>query len=205
MLEERLKIRDNGRGDDTDLVRRAKAGDRDAMGELFLGHVQAVRRLLVSVIGPGAELDDLTQDVFIQVHKSLRRFRGDAGFSTWLHRLTVNVAISHLRKKKNARMEVNFNRVGREAGVSMTTPHDVSATRQMLTRLYAILETVSPSRRAAFVLFEIEGYSLAELAGTLGISRPAAKSRVWFARREVMKKAASDEVLRPLVEEMRRK
>ena len=189
--------------DEARLVSRARTGDVEALGDLFVYHVGSVRRLLVSVIGPGAELDDLAQDIFLQVYRSLGHFRGDSGFATWLHRLTINTAISHIRKKKRNMTPIEPSLANSFGGVSKDSPHDSQVVKEMVRRLYAILDTISPKRRAAFVLFEIEGVNLVELAKILGVSRAAAKSRVWFARKEIRKKAAEDDYLRPLLMELK--
>jgi RNA polymerase sigma-70 factor (ECF subfamily) len=187
--------------DDQDLVRRAQAGDREAIGDLFVLHSQAVRRLLRSVIGPNADLDDLTQEVFLRAHRSLHGFKGKSRFATWLHRLTVNTAISHLRKMKNKNVLMDPAVLEVVAGDDSASVHESAIGREMVRRLYKILNTVSHKRRAAFTLFEIEGRSLASMAEILGISRASAKSRVWFARREISRKAGDDPYLGPLLAE----
>lgn len=185
--------------EDQALVERAQAGDREALGELFVRHASTVRRLLASVIGPGADLDDLTQDVFVQVHRSLPRFRREARFTTWLHRVTVNTAISFLRKPRGRVLPTEPQALDRVAGDSGADPHRAHVGREMVRRLYRVLDTLTPKRRVAYTLFEIEGRSIAEVASCLGVPITVAKSRIWFARREVVKKSAEDEYLGPLI------
>ena len=203
ILTEGMTVEQREARDDQDLVRRAQAGDREATGDLFVLHSHAVRRLLASVIGPGADLDDLTQEVFLRAHRSLHGFRGESRFSTWLHRLTVNTAVSHLRKMKNKHVFMDPVVLEVVAGDDSASVHDCAMGREMIRRLYRILDTVSHKRRAAFTLFEIEGRSLASLAEILGISRASAKSRVWFARREITRKAGDDPYLGPLLRELK--
>ena len=83
------------------LVARARAGDRAAFRKLFERHRNDVSRLAYRMVGPRSDLEDLVQEVFVQVHKSLRDFRGEARFSTWLHRVTVNVVLMHRRAEKS--------------------------------------------------------------------------------------------------------
>ena len=201
ILTEGMTVEQRAVQDDQDLVRRAQAGDREAIGDLFVLHSQAVRRLLRSVIGPNADLDDLTQEVFLRVHRSLHGFKGKSRFATWLHRLTVNTAISHLRKMKNKNVLMDPAVLEVVAGDDSASVHESAIGREMVRRLYKILDTVSHKRRAAFTLFEIEGRSLASMAEILGISRASAKSRVWFARREITRKAGDDPYLGPLLAE----
>lgn len=190
--------------EDLALVEQAQAGDRDALGELFVRHSGTVRRLLASVVGPGADLDDLTQDVFVQVHRSLPRFRRESRFGTWLHRVTVNTAISHLRRLRSGVVPTEPQAIDRLAAGDAADPHRAHLGREMVRRLYRILDALTPKRRAAYALFEIEGRSIAEVADILGVPVAVAKSRIWFARREVRKQAAGDEILGPLIEELGR-
>ena len=190
--------------EDLALVERAQAGDRDALGELFVRHSTAVRRLLASVIGPGADLDDLTQDVFVQVHRSLPRFRRESRFSTWLHRITVNTAISFLRKPRGRVLPTEPQALDRVAAANVADPHRSHEGREMVRRLYRVLDSLSPKRRVAYTLFEIEGRTIAEVAAYLSVPVTVAKSRIWFARREVKKKSAEDEYLGQLIEELKR-
>ena len=201
ILTEGMTVEQRAVQDDQDLVRRAQAGDREAIGDLFVLHSHAVRRLLRSVIGPNADLDDLTQEVFLRAHRSLHGFKGKSRFATWLHRLTVNTAISHLRKMKNKNVLMDPAVLEVVAGDDSASVHESAIGREMVRRLYEILDTVSHKRRAAFTLFEIEGHSLASMAEILGISRASAKSRVWFARREITRKAGDDPYLGPLLAE----
>jgi RNA polymerase sigma-70 factor (ECF subfamily) len=188
-------------GGDT-LVARARSGDPEALGALFVAHATATRRLLRSVLGPDHDLDDLAQEVFVQVHRSIRSFRGDSGFSTWLHRLTVNTAVSHLRSRARRRARLEAAKPITPPTSLEPGPEDRAGAREMLRRLYAILEAMPVKRRVAFTLFELEGLPLERLSEVLGISVQAAKSRVFFARREVITRAAADPCLAALIEEI---
>ena len=184
------------------LVARARSGDAEALGALFVAHATATRRLLRSTLGPDDEIDDVAQEVFVQVHRSIGRFRGESGFSTWLHRLTVNTAVSHLRSRARRRARLG-------AAPPITPPaspepraDDRAGAREMLRRLYAILDRLPVKRRVAFSLFELEGLTLERLSEVLGVPLATAKSRVFFARREVIARAAADPCLAALIEEI---
>ncbi|MCP4680384.1 MAG: RNA polymerase sigma factor [Deltaproteobacteria bacterium] len=189
---------------DRELVTRAQAGDREALGELFIRHSMSVRRLLISVIGPCSDLDDLAQDVFVQVHRSLPKFRSEARFGTWLHRLTVNVAISYLRRPRWRQVARDPVSLDQEVDAGGTDAHDKLAAREMVRRFYAVLDTLTPKRRVAFALFAVQGYSIAEAAKIVGVKTPMMKSRIWFARRDVFKKARRDPHLGELLRELER-
>ena len=187
---------------DGPLVERAQAGDRDALGELFLRHSQSVRRLLASVIGSTDELDDLVQEVFIQVHRSLPGFRGEARFSTWLHQVTVFAAYNYLRKPRRRWVPTDpetFNNMSSPEGEA---PHSKLYGKESLLRLHNILDSIKPKKRVAFVLFAVEGHSVGEVARIVKAPVPTVKSRIWFARRELRKKARRDPYLGQLLEEL---
>jgi RNA polymerase sigma-70 factor (ECF subfamily) len=194
------RIADRWEDKDRPLVDRAQAGDREALGELFVRHAQAVRRLLAGVIGPTSELDDLVQDVFIQVFKSLPSFRGDARFSTWLHQVTMYAAYNHLRRPRR----VTLADPEELAAVSAEgdAPQERLHGRETMRRLNAILATIKPKKRIAFILFAVEGYSIGEVSEMVGAPVPTVKSRVWFARRELRKKARRDPVLGQVLAEL---
>lgn len=195
------RIADRKEDADRPLVEAAQAGDREALGELFVRHAHLVRRLLASVIGSTAELDDLTQDVFIQVFRSLPTFRGDSRFTTWLHQVTMYAAYNHLRRPRRTTVtepdELAAIGTGEEEG-----PHARLHCRDTLRRLNAILETIKPKKRIAFILFAVEGYSIGEVSELVGAPIPTVKSRVWFARRELRKKAKRDPVLAQVLSEL---
>jgi RNA polymerase sigma-70 factor (ECF subfamily) len=188
-----------GDADET-LVARAKANDIEALGELFVRHSATLRRLLLSVVGPTPDLDDLVQEVFLNVHKSLSGYRGAARFSTWLHRVAVNTALGHLRRPRRT---VPIEREALEAKPSPTCDlHSLTVGREMVRRLYAILDTMSPKRRTALTLFKIHGVPQKEMCKLLGVPLAVVKSRIFFAKRELEKKAGADPYLAPLLSEL---
>jgi RNA polymerase sigma-70 factor (ECF subfamily) len=187
---------------DRDLVTRAQGGDREALGELFVRHSSAVRRLLASVIGPTDELDDLVQEVFIQVYRSLPGFRGDALFSTWLHQVTVYAAYNYLRRPRRRWVPTDPERMASISGQSGESPHARLYGRETLRRLHTILDSIKPKKRIAFILFAVNGHSVGEVAEMVGAPIPTVKSRIWFARRELKKKARRDPYLSQLLDEM---
>ena len=159
---------------DRELVRRCLQGNEAAFRDLHHRHVDRVYRLVARVLGPGADVGDATQEVFLEVYRSLDRFRGEAAFTTWLHRLTVHVAISALRRRWR-----------RTPGFVETPPADPIRrleARDDLRSLYRALDDLTVHNRVAFVLFELEGMSLEELAETTGVPLHTAAARLRRAR-----------------------
>ena len=87
--------------DTDDIVARSRQGDVAAFRHLFLQHRAEVSRLVFRMMGPRADLEDVVQEVFLQVHRSLKDFRGQSKFTTWLHRVTVNVVLMHRRAARS--------------------------------------------------------------------------------------------------------
>ena len=84
---------------DAAVLTRAQAGDHHAFAQLYATHKRRVYSLCLRMLGNVAEAEDLTQESFLQLHRKIATFRGDSAFSTWLHRLTINVVLMHLRRK----------------------------------------------------------------------------------------------------------
>jgi RNA polymerase sigma-70 factor (ECF subfamily) len=175
--------------EDARLVAAAEKGDRGAFDRLYRRHLDAVYARLTRVIGPVSERDDLVQQIFLDVYRALGRFRGDASFSTFLHRIVLNVAYEHLERRRRGN--------GRGAPLPLddrqletlmapgASPEQRARQREELRRLLALLDRLSPKRRAAFVLVAVECLSLDEAASLLGANAAAIKQRVIEARREL--------------------
>ena len=84
---------------DGDVLARAQAGDHHAFAQLYALHKRRIYSLCLRMVGNVAEAEDLTQEAFLQLHRKIATFRGDSAFSTWLHRLAINVVLMQLRKK----------------------------------------------------------------------------------------------------------
>jgi RNA polymerase sigma-70 factor, ECF subfamily len=172
---------------DASLVDAAAGGDRRAFAELYQRHLDAVYARLTRVIGPVPERDDLVQQIFLDVYRALRRFRGDAAFSTFLHRIVLNVACEHLERRRRGlgRSEPLEGRQLETLVARDASPEQRARQREELARLFALLEALSPKRRAAFVLVAIECLPLEEAAALLDANPAAIKQRVLEARREL--------------------
>lgn len=173
-----------------DLILRCQHGDKDALGELYRLHRAEVARNLHRMLGPGrGDLEDVLQEVFIEVFRSIPRFRGDAKISTWLYRVCVNVALQRLRKRRR-RAEVSADDVGERA--TDTTPERELDNRRRLDAVYRILDELSPKKRVVFILHEIEGREPKEIAGIVGAPVLTVRTRLHYARKEFYARAAVD-------------
>ena len=153
----------------------AREGDTRAFERLYRAQVARVHSLARRMAGEAAA-DDLTQEVFIRAWEKLRTFRGDAAFGTWLHRLAVNHIISRrktLRRRQSRRVEGEGALEGRAARRQRP---DVALD------LEEALEGLPDGARRIFVLYDVEGYGHAEIAGMLEISEGTSKSQLHRAR-----------------------
>ena len=173
-----------------DLVARCQRGEKEALGELYRQYRAEVARNLHRMLGPGrGDLEDVLQEVFIEVFRSIARFRGDAKITTWLYRLCVNVALQRLRKRKR-RAEVSGDSVSER--VTDETPERELDNRRRLEAVYRILDELSPKKRVVFILHEIEGREPKEIAGIVGAPVLTVRTRLHYARKEFYARAASD-------------
>jgi RNA polymerase sigma-70 factor (ECF subfamily) len=182
----------DGGDEDARLIAAARGGDRRSFRELYLRHLDAVYARVTRLVGPIAERDDLVQQVFIDVHAALARFRGEASFATFVQRIAINVAYEHLRRRRrNAGRDLPLDDDELDRLVALdASPEARAAQRGELARVFAHLDALKPKLRVAFVLVAVEGLSLADAAALVGAERDTVKQRVLHARRTLAERLA---------------
>ena len=174
------------------LIDRVKAGEYDAFDAIFRRHVAQVHRQVFRLIGNEGETEEVVQEVFLAVYEKIKTFRGDSAFSTWLYRLTMNVALTRLRKRKRSK-EVcldDYLPRFRDDGHHLVRPVfnwgdelDLRLEKKELHRLIQeALELLPPVNKTVIVQSDIEGLSNREIGEVLGLSIPAVKARLHRAR-----------------------
>jgi RNA polymerase sigma-70 factor (ECF subfamily) len=163
---------------------RCRAGDRTAWRWLYDRHFPHVYRLAIRLGAYDREAADVCQEVFLRVYRGLGSFRGEAQFSTWIFRITMN-EVSRLRRAGGLRRALT-SLLGREDDGPRPAPRpDEQAEQSEACReLRAVLERLKPKHREIFVLHELEELGLAEIAAILGCGTETAKSRLRLARTE---------------------
>jgi RNA polymerase sigma-70 factor (ECF subfamily) len=137
-------------------------------------------------MSPGAaDLDDVVQEVFVQVFRSLPDFRGQAKFSTWLHRVTVNVVLMHRRSAKSRPMLAAEAPSDLLADEAQTLPDDDAERRERMRAFQRLLGRLADKKRVVFVLHELEGLSPSEIADIVGAPVLTVRTRLFYARREL--------------------
>jgi len=159
---------------DHELVERAAAGDLDAFGELVRAYERRVASVLRRLLDDRRDVEEATQDVFVQAWRNLRRFRGDAQLFTWLYRIAVNEALMRRRRKRHDVQELDDRLAA--------APDPEPGLRDLLVRELSALPF---EYRTAVVLRDVEGLTNAEVAEALGISVAAAKSRIHRGRMQI--------------------
>ena len=180
------------RDHDLDLARRAASGDRAAQRELFVAQRVHVHHALFRILGSNREIEDLVQDAFIEIFRALPSFRGDSTLGRWCQTIAVRVAYLAISRRRPPSVDL--------ALVEEVIAGDGDLRRQLLAReaarrLYSALDRIEPKQRVAYALAAIDGKSLAEVAELTDSSVFAVKTRVWRARRELMRRAGKDAAL----------
>jgi len=170
-------------------VADAAAGDRDAFDALVRRHQARTYNFVRTMVHDEAEAEDLTQDVFVRVWKSIGRFRGDSAFSTWLFRIAVNVARTHLSRRSRWRL---FSRPAPDAPADAPAeaedPPSAERLEDDVVRRDTIdraLATLSPDLREAVTLRDVEGLEYREIARVLDIPLGTVESRIFRARQRL--------------------
>ncbi len=181
------KDREKDRGNDSneaELIERAKQGDAQAFQALYDKHKRRVYSLCLRMTANTAEAEDLTQEAFLQLYRKIGTFRGESAFSTWLHRLSVNVVLMQLRKKSLPVVSLEETTEGEED----TPKKDFGAEDLALAgsidrlQLQKAVDDLPPGYRMIFVLHDIEGYEHNEIATIVGCSIGNSKSQLHKAR-----------------------
>jgi len=175
-----------------DLVERARQGDRDAFGELVRIHQHEVYTLAVRLVRDRDQASDVAQDAFVRAWRAMPKFRGDAKFSTWIHRITVNTAWTHRSKQKRIRLDPLDSLPADPEAVSLD-PVRAGESALAGPQIERALMELSESIRSVVVLKDIYDWSHSEIAEHLGISVTAAKVRLHRGRKELRAKLAGYE------------
>lgn len=180
---------------DLELAQRAAASDRAAQRALFERLKRPMHAMLYRVLGANRHMEDLLQEAFIELFRSLPSYRGDAKLTTWADRITARVAYRYIRRQRSPLVTPTS-----DEAVPSAPPEAELEAREDLRRVYAALATMKAEYRIAFALFAIDGRSLKEVADATGVSLIAAKSRVWRARRLLNERARLDPELAAYLE-----
>ena len=170
---------------EAEAIERAQQGDAAAFEGLYGLHKRRVYSLCLRMTGNTADAEDLTQEAFLQLYRKIATFRGESAFSTWLHRLAVNVVLMRLRKKGLPEVSLEETLEPQQENApkkDIGTRDDVLAGSIDRVNLERAIEHLPPGYRMIFVLHDVEGYEHNEIAEMLGCSIGNSKSQLHKAR-----------------------
>jgi RNA polymerase sigma-70 factor, ECF subfamily len=179
----------NERPSEAEIVRRVREGDQTVFEYLYNAHSKRVFAVCLRIVGDPTEAEDLTQEVFLLLFRKIHTFRGDSAFTTWLHRLTVNLVLMNLRKRPAPVIPIEATPDSDEGSASqgvdlgaLDLSLEGSLDRINLARCIAQLPAAF---RTMFVLHDIQGYEHHEIAKILGRSVGDSKSQLHKARKRL--------------------
>ena len=176
--------------DDFSLIRAIQAGDHQAFESLVRRYQRQVANLIYVTMGSRDDVDDIAQDVFIRVYRSLPRFKFDASFFSWIYRITMNLCIDEIRKRK-IRKVLSLDFLTEDAleksrkNKDHIMPSDSIMTEERGRIVQSALQRLKPEHREILILREYKDLGYSEIAEVLDISLEAVKSRIFRARSEL--------------------
>ena len=175
------------RASDYELAQRAAAGDMQAFEELFRLYRRLVYGLSLRMTQDVSEAEDITQEVFVLLMRKVGGYRGEANFTTWLHRLTVNQVLMRFRRNKARREDGLEDEEGQPPHESWSAAPPRATQLIDRVTLESAIAQLPPGYRAAFILHDVEGYDHEEVARLLGCAVGTSKSQLHKARTKLRK------------------
>jgi RNA polymerase sigma-70 factor (ECF subfamily) len=198
MEEISLPVSDAVTDPEAELIARCRAGEAAAYREVYQLHRSAVYGVVARMISNDADREEVVQDVFLQVFKSLDNFRGTAKLSTWAHRVAVNVTLQHIRRK-GRRVKLHLREVVPEAetapdgdAVASDSPEGEAMRHERQRAVQRALDTLAPKKRVALVLADFQGKSSKEIAAIVGAPALTVRTRLFYARKEFYAQLAKE-------------
>lgn len=189
---------------ETEVIRKAQAGDAACFEALYTHHKRRVFSLCLRMTNNYAQAEDFTQEAFLQLYRKIGSFRGESAFSTWLHRLSVNIILMHWRKKGLAEVSLeetldpqSEDGPRKDIGKRDDSLHG-SIDRMTLENA---LSSLAPGYRIIFLLHDVEGYEHNEIAEMLGCSIGNSKSQLHKARMKLRTLLPRAGAVKPVIEQ----
>jgi RNA polymerase sigma-70 factor (ECF subfamily) len=177
--ESRAPVSSTGRTAEVSLQQACAAGEIGAFEQVYHQYSSRLKSVAWNLLGNPNDAEDAVQEAFLKAYRGRAYFKGHASPATWLHRIVVNTCLDMRRRGKRHPEEPAIEaESGREAHASTGTPQ-----HPLRVALEKSIAKLSDTHRTAFVLYEIEGFSHAEIAETLGITEAASKNRLFEAKR----------------------
>ena len=190
-MEDRVPNRE-GEAYSPALIDGCRRGDRAALAQVLRRETPNLERVLSRFVNARSDLEDLLQVTLEQAIVAFPQFRGEAKVRTWLTRIAVWTALHHLKnpwRKRRASLEVLG---GGQLGTNQVVPSEELESKRRLNVLRGHLAALDPKHHMAFVLFQVEGHSMEEVAALMDANLSTTKSRVMWARRKLLARLRKD-------------
>ena len=181
--------------DEEDLISRAGRGEASAFRTLYARHRGDVARLVYRMLSGSADVDDVVQEVFVQVYRSLKDFRGQSKLSTWIHRVTVNVVLMHRRAARSRPSYAEELPPETTADDRSVSPDEDVERRTRVRAFSKLVDKLADKKRTVFILHDMEGVSPQEIAEIVGAPVLTVRTRLFYARRELEAMIAEEPLL----------
>jgi len=178
--------------EDADLLEKLKAGDKTAFNELVGLYANRVINTCYKFLLDRKDAEDISQEVFIEVYKSIKTFRGDAKLSTWIYRIAVAKSLDEIKKRNRKK---RFSSIGKAVGLDQIAnllsgteqPDKRIEEKESFSVLILVLNKLPDNQRVAFTLSKIDGYSNTEIAEIMQVSLTAVDSLIYRAKQNLKK------------------
>lgn len=183
---------------ESEILRSVLDGHKDDFRMIIDKYQQVVFRIIIGFVHDREEAEDLTQEVFISAWQSLVKFRGDSSFSTWLHRIAINISLNHTRKKKNMTLTgLVSSYFGRTADTELQIPVTEENAEELMIReehsawLSRALNSLPENQRTAIVLSKYDDLPQKEIAAVMNLSEGAVEALIQRAKKNLREKLTS--------------
>ncbi|NSW92293.1 MAG: sigma-70 family RNA polymerase sigma factor [Firmicutes bacterium] len=181
-----------------DLIRKSQKGDIEAFEQLIESYQKKVFNIALGMMGNYDDANDISQEVFIKVFKSIRNFRQQSSFSTWLYRITTNACLDELRKRKNSKNIISIDQVihlengevVRQIEDDGPTPESTAERNELKEAVRDAIFQLSNEHKEVIILRDIQGFSYDDIAKIISCPQGTVKSRINRARnmlKEILK------------------
>jgi len=171
--------------DERDIITRCQSGDEYAFEQLFYRHQEKVYNVAYRMMGNRQDAEEVTQDVFLRVYQKVSSLKSTSAFSTWLYRITTNMCVDEINRRKKRPVEESFSQSNLDSFCSDFNPEDKVIANEEQALLWEAINSLKAEYRIIIILRDIEGLSYKELKQTLKCSMGRVKSRLHDARREL--------------------
>lgn len=174
---------------ETDLINKLKSGDDHAFNFLLKEYKVKVFNTCINMVQDEADAEDVAQEVFMEVYKSVPKFRGDSSLSTWIYRISVNKSLMHIRKKNRFKVLQPLSSISRDKEPSnFIHPSTQIEQKEQTLALYSAINTLPEQQKAAYVLHNFEDLSYQKVAQVLNKSLSSVESLIFRAKKNLEKK-----------------